>query len=93
MLPLALSQALERLYAPLATAAMGQQARALSERERRASRRDAPLVEDGAAAYSVFRMPATFEAVAFALSCLPGDAPGSMIDAGAGPGTAAWAAS
>ncbi len=55
------------------------------------------LVPDGetAGAYSVYRMPATFAAVDAALEsvslCRPDWTPGSLLDAGAGPGTAAWA--
>ncbi len=48
------------------------------------------------ASYLVARLPATYAAVsrvlAEAASLRPGFAPGSMIDAGSGPGTASWAA-
>jgi ribosomal protein RSM22 (predicted rRNA methylase) len=48
------------------------------------------------AAYAAYRMPATFAAIAAALTHLreqwPGDEPRSLLDVGAGPGTALWAA-
>jgi ribosomal protein RSM22 (predicted rRNA methylase) len=51
---------------------------------------------EGIAAYLASRLPATYAAVFSALSealaALPGFAPRTMLDAGAGPGTAAWAA-
>lgn len=49
-----------------------------------------------ARAYAAYRMPATFAALAATFrdvrSRLPAWAPQSLLDAGAGPGTAAWAA-
>lgn len=52
--------------------------------------------EDDAAAYAAYRMPATFAAVHAALAALragaPALRPSSLLDAGAGPGTASWAA-
>jgi ribosomal protein RSM22 (predicted rRNA methylase) len=49
-----------------------------------------------ALAYAVARMPATYAACAAVFArlsgALPGFAPASMLDIGAGPGTAAWAA-
>lgn len=48
---------------------------------------------DDAAAYAVYRAPATFAAVSAVLRALPPFAPASFLDAGAGPGTATWAAS
>jgi ribosomal protein RSM22 (predicted rRNA methylase) len=48
------------------------------------------------AAYAAYRMPATFAAIAAALAHLrdqwPWDEPRSLLDVGAGPGTALWAA-
>ncbi|HEX9038868.1 MAG TPA: small ribosomal subunit Rsm22 family protein [Ktedonobacterales bacterium] len=50
-----------------------------------------------AAAYAVTRLPATFAALTAALlearDRVPGWAPGSLLDAGAGPGVAVWAVS
>jgi len=47
-------------------------------------------------AYAVFRLPATFAAVYFAMAQakerLPGFNPRTLLDMGAGPGTAMWAA-
>src|SRR5437868_15403947 len=52
--------------------------------------------ETDALAYALARMPATYAAVTASLSALrvirPDFAPESLLDLGAGPGTAAWAA-
>src|SRR4030088_3418112 len=52
--------------------------------------------EADALAYAVSRMPATYAAVTASLNALgeirPGFAPNSLLDVGAGPGTATWAA-
>jgi ribosomal protein RSM22 (predicted rRNA methylase) len=52
--------------------------------------------ETDALAYALARMPATYAAVAASLNALseirPDFAPQSLLDAGAGPGTASWAA-
>jgi ribosomal protein RSM22 (predicted rRNA methylase) len=49
-----------------------------------------------ALAYALARMPATYAAVTASLNALcelrPGSAPASLLDVGAGPGTASWAA-
>src|ERR1700757_4274566 len=49
-----------------------------------------------ALAYALARMPATYAAVTASLNALreirPGFAPTSLLDVGAGPGTASWAA-
>jgi ribosomal protein RSM22 (predicted rRNA methylase) len=51
---------------------------------------------DDVAAYAAYRAPATFAALAAALvelrACWLGKAPRSLLDVGAGPGTALWAA-
>jgi len=51
--------------------------------------------ESDALAYALARMPATFAAVVASLNALqeirPNFAPGSLLDCGAGPGTATWA--
>jgi len=58
----------------------------------------APLLADDAdiAAYAAYRMPATFAAIAAALEQAAetslAETPRSLLDAGAGPGTAMWAA-
>src|SRR5437764_14943086 len=52
--------------------------------------------ETDALAYALARMPATYAAIAASLNALceirPDFAPESLLDLGAGPGTAAWAA-
>src|SRR5881398_2588519 len=52
--------------------------------------------ETDALAYALSRMPATYAAVTASLNAVreitPGLAPASMLDVGAGPGTATWAA-
>ena len=52
--------------------------------------------EIDALAYALARMPATYAAVTASLNALreirPGFAPASLLDVGAGPGTASWAA-
>jgi len=52
--------------------------------------------EADALAYALARMPATYAAVAASLNALTGIAPGfapeTLLDVGAGPGTASWAA-
>jgi ribosomal protein RSM22 (predicted rRNA methylase) len=52
--------------------------------------------ETDALAYALARMPATYAAIAASLNALceirPDFAPESLLDVGAGPGTAAWAA-
>src|SRR6202011_544777 len=52
--------------------------------------------EADALAYALARMPATYAAVAASLNALresaPHFAPASLLDIGAGPGTASWAA-
>jgi ribosomal protein RSM22 (predicted rRNA methylase) len=57
--------------------------------------RDAIRSSDDALAYAFTRLPATYAATAAALASVreawPGFSPRSLIDAGAGPGTAAWA--
>ena len=49
-----------------------------------------------AAAYAIMRMPACYAVIAKVLhelrTCLPDFVPASMLDFGAGPGTATWAA-
>ncbi len=58
--------------------------------------RGLPPVRDFAAAYAAYRMPATFHAAAAAMRAAaeltPDYRPRSMLDVGAGPGSAIWAA-
>jgi ribosomal protein RSM22 (predicted rRNA methylase) len=58
---------------------------------------DGPLLTiDDIAAYAAYRLPATFAALVAALREVrdqwPGELPRTLLDAGAGPGTALWAA-
>ena len=92
MLPAELSEALASLLSQHDTSNLAQQGQALSLRYRQSPRHGGSLVGEGALAYAAARMPATFEAVDYALSFLDTLQPISMIDAGAGPGTASWAA-
>ena len=92
MLPAALSEALTSLSSQHDTTALTREGQALSLRYRQAPRSGESLVGAGAPAYALTRMPATFEAVDHALSSIADLTPASMIDAGAGPGTASWAA-
>ena len=95
-MPDSLSQALERLLADADADALKRDAQAISERYRARVGEGARLLttEREAAAYAASRMPATYAAVcaAFALSlpCAP-ISPKSLLDVGAGPGTASWA--
>jgi len=69
----------------------------ISEHYRKAgTSRDVVSAEADAIAYSLSRMPATYAAVSRVLvevlERAPDFAPNTLLDAGAGPGTAAWAA-
>ena len=69
----------------------------ISEHYRRAGSSRAVVGEQSdAIAYALSRMPATFAAVSRVFEevqrCAPDFAPATLLDAGAGPGTAAWAA-
>lgn len=88
-----LQAAVECELADLAPGSLRQAAGALS-RHYRAGGRSGP--ETGLAAYLRVRLPATFAAVSRVLAEVkrqrPDFAPRSLLDAGAGPGTASWAA-
>ena len=95
--PLALRAAIEARTASIPQARLLRDAQALSERYRGESGAGNRLLttEEEAAAYSVVRMPATFGAVAAALSQALAHLearPASLLDVGAGTGAAAWAA-
>ncbi|MCX5497266.1 methyltransferase type 11 [Kaistia dalseonensis] len=97
-LPPALRQAVDAALEGSATAALAEAADRLSRRYR-AEVRDGQfhVSEDNAArAYLATRMPATYAAIRAALEAvivaLPDFAPASLLDLGAGPGTAFWAA-
>jgi len=88
-----LQAAVERELAELAPGSLRQAARALS-RHYRAGGRSGP--DTGLAAYLSVRLPATFAAVSRVLAEVKRQRPDlalrSLLDAGAGPGTASWAA-
>ncbi len=96
-IPMPLQEAVLRAlegYSPAVLAAAGQ---ALSRRYRQEDPGDMRLAgAEEAAAYAVFRMPATYGAVrgalAYALEALPElSTAATLLDAGAGPGTVMWA--
>jgi ribosomal protein RSM22 (predicted rRNA methylase) len=96
-LPADLRRGLEHLTLGRSHRALAQRAAALSQHYRAGGRSaDAIRDRDDALAYALTRLPATYAAVAAALSAVararPGFAPRTLIDIGAGPGTAAWAA-
>ncbi len=96
-LPTTLRGAVENGIAGADVRRMAKLAEEISERYRGADGRGSPLVTRGdeALAYAAVRMPATFGAVRTVLSCaLKAMNPDihSLIDAGAGTGTATWAA-
>ncbi len=94
MLPESLSNALEVVLKDRKTAGLVREGSALSGRYRFRKGSLPAQTPASALAYAVSRLPATYEAVRFALSCLPDSfCPSTLIDAGSGPGTAAWAAS
>jgi ribosomal protein RSM22 (predicted rRNA methylase) len=97
-LPPPLRAAIDRELDGIALADLARASEALSQRYR-AEVQDGRvhLADDAAArAYLTTRLPATFAAISAALSAVaearPDFAPRSALDAGAGPGTATWAA-
>jgi ribosomal protein RSM22 (predicted rRNA methylase) len=97
-LPPSLRAAIDRELNGIALADLARASEALTQRYR-AEVQDGRLhlADDAAArAYLTTRLPATFAAISTALAAVaearPGFAPRSALDAGAGPGTATWAA-
>jgi ribosomal protein RSM22 (predicted rRNA methylase) len=97
-LPPSLREAIDRELAGTALRDLAGAADVLSQRYR-AEPRDGRLhISDdlAARAYVATRLPATFAAISAALGAVaearPGFAPRTLLDAGAGPGTAIWAA-
>ena len=93
-LPASLREAVDRALQGVPAAELARAAEALSSRYR-AERRDGRRhVDDDAAAlaYLATRLPATYAAIGASLAALaetcPGFAPRSLLDVGAGPGTA-----
>jgi ribosomal protein RSM22 (predicted rRNA methylase) len=95
-LPDELRDALAQLTEGLSRRELAARARAISEGYRSGSTSKPITDRRDALAYALARMPATYAAVAACLTALrearPAFQPACMIDAGAGPGTAAWAA-
>ncbi len=98
-LPPALRQAIDRELEGVALADLTRAAELLSQRYRAETRDGKMHVDDALAAraYLTTRLPATFAAVAAACQAVmdarPDFVPASILDIGAGPGTATWAAS
>jgi ribosomal protein RSM22 (predicted rRNA methylase) len=95
--PPELQAALDRLAQGKSRRELTQRAETISQLFRAgAGSRDAIRNADDALAYAFTRLPATLAATSAALAALrdsaPDFAPRSLIDAGAGPGTATWAA-
>jgi ribosomal protein RSM22 (predicted rRNA methylase) len=97
-LPRILREAIDQALDGISTSELAESAAALSQRYR-SEMRDGRLhvANDRAArAYIAARMPATFAAIRAAMESaaelLPDFTPRSLLDAGAGPGTAMWAA-
>lgn len=96
-LPPALRLAADRLLEGVARKGLAERAGKISEAYR-AGRTSAAVVKDGddATAYVLARLPATYAACARAFDeaarIAPDFSPATLLDAGAGPGGAAWAA-
>lgn len=96
-LPAALRQSAHRLLEGVTRKGLAERAGRISEAYR-AGRTSAAVVreEDDAVAYVLARLPATYAACARAFHeaalIAPDFAPASLLDAGAGPGGASWAA-
>jgi ribosomal protein RSM22 (predicted rRNA methylase) len=96
-LPHDLSAALDKLAHGKSQREFAQRAEVISQRYRAGGgSRDTIKDGDDALAYAFTRMPATYAATAAVLAAVgdawPDFSPRSLIDAGAGPGTAVWAA-
>lgn len=98
-LPATLRAAVDRALEGVPLAELQRAADTLSSRYRAETRDGRLHLSDGmfASAYLATRLPATFAAVRASLESaaelLPDFAPKSLLDVGAGPGTALWAAS
>jgi ribosomal protein RSM22 (predicted rRNA methylase) len=97
-LPASLRQAVDEVLGSLPLAELTRAAEALSRRYRAELRDGRRHLDDDSAAlaYLATRLPATYAAVRSCLESLleirPDFAPRQLLDAGAGPGTALWAA-
>jgi ribosomal protein RSM22 (predicted rRNA methylase) len=95
-LPAELKAALEAKLHGLSRSDAAERASAISQTYRGGGGSTAIRTEADALAYALARMPATYAAVTASLNALcevrPGFAPKRLLDVGAGPGTATWAA-
>jgi ribosomal protein RSM22 (predicted rRNA methylase) len=95
-LPAELRAALDAKLEGLARLDVAARAAAISMTYREGGNSGTIASETDALAYALARMPATYAAVAASLNALkeirPDFAPQSLLDIGAGPGTASWAA-
>src|SRR5580700_4507927 len=95
-LPAELKAALEAKLQGFSRSDAGTRAALISKTYRDGGNSGAIATEADALAYALARMPATYAAVTASLNALreitPEFAPTSLLDVGAGPGTASWAA-
>jgi ribosomal protein RSM22 (predicted rRNA methylase) len=95
-LPAELKVALDRKAQGLSRSDAAVRAAAISRTYRGGGGSDAIRTESDTLAYAMARMPATYAAVVACFNALreirPDFAPASLLDLGAGPGTATWAA-
>jgi ribosomal protein RSM22 (predicted rRNA methylase) len=95
-LPAELKAALDARLQGLSRTDAARRAALISQTYRDGGGSGAIRSEADALAYALARMPATYAAVTASLNALcqitPGFAPNSLLDVGAGPGTASWAA-
>jgi ribosomal protein RSM22 (predicted rRNA methylase) len=95
-LPAELRAALDAKLEGLSRQDVAARAAVISKTYREGGNSGAIASETDALAYALARMPATYAAVVASLNALrearPGFAPQSLLDVGAGPGTASWAA-
>ena len=95
-LPAELKAALDAKLHGLSRNDAAERAAVISKTYRDGGNSGAIRSETDALAYALARMPATYAAVTASLNALteivPGFAPTSLLDVGAGPGTATWAA-
>lgn len=95
-LPAELKAALEAKLEGFSRSEAAERAGRISETYRAGGTSATIRSERDALAYALARMPATYAAVAASLNALteivPDLAPASLLDVGAGPGTASWAA-
>ncbi|MFN8632638.1 MAG: small ribosomal subunit Rsm22 family protein [Chloroflexota bacterium] len=97
-LPRELADGVERLLAGISVRDLARASAELTERYREKRERRAPVARTQAdiVAYLAARMPATYAAVSAALEAVrelrPDWSPRTLLDLGAGPGTATWSA-